>query len=176
MHRFSQQITCFWWQSSAKMRRHPCVVVQIMLRISSQHPAGTFSLQAFPYHILSEDFPANDSKRLISPQLIALLLQSPIMAFIPSASPVCFPHFTPVLPHSGASINRWIWNVFSLLNWMHMKAERLSFKTRSWVVQNSIPMKVSEKRICFQVKTQNNWFMPNCFVSLLKWEIQEQNL
>lgn len=138
MHRFLKQITCFWWQRSAKMRRHPCVVVQITLRISSQHPAGTFFLPAFPYPIPSEGFPANHSKRLISPQLIALLLQSPIMAFIPSASPVCFPHFTLFLPHSGASINRWIWKIFS--NRMHMQAKKIDFKTRN----NSIEYYISE--------------------------------
>lgn len=47
----------------------------------------------------------------------------PNYAFIPSASPVRFPHFTPVLPHSGALTNRWIWNVFSLIYRMHMEAD-----------------------------------------------------
>lgn len=162
MHRFSQQITCFWWQRTAKLRRHPCVVEQIMPRISSEHQQAPFSLQAFPYRILSEGFPANHSKRLISPQLIALLLQSPIMAFIPSASPVCFPHLTMVLPHSGASMNRWIWNIFPLLNYKHREAERLSSKTKNRVAHNFIPMK-ERKNNCVSNKKKT----PNLSTILL---------
>lgn len=80
-----------------------------LLSAPSRHLFST----TFPYQILSEDFPANHSNRLISPQLIALLLQSPIMASIPSVSPVGCSHFTLGLPHSGAPTDRQIWNIFS---------------------------------------------------------------
>lgn len=107
---------CVWGHCSTRKRQHLCGIVQIMQRGSSRCTAGSFSSPHLrSNHILSDDFPANFFNPLISPQLIASLLQSPIMDSILSASHFwCF-QFTVVVLCDGASTERQVRNNLALI-------------------------------------------------------------
>lgn len=135
-----------WGHCSTRKRQHLCGIVQIMQRGSSRCTAGSFSSPHLrSNHILSDDFPANFFNPLISPQLIASLLQSPIMDSILSASHFwCF-QFTVVVLCDGASTERRVRNNLALIR--QLRQDQQPPKLRCCSLHNPI---------CYRRLTESN--------------------